>query len=113
MQSLRWQGGEVEDKEWIPVNKLGGLVKDMNIKSPVEIYLFFLGTSLKHEILKIMLVQKQTHAGQQTRFKAFVTIVDYNSHTDPGIKCYREAATAIQGTIILAELSIVPLWRGY
>jgi len=35
--------------------------------------------SLKDEVLKIMPVQ-QTWAGQQTRFKAFVTIGDYNGH---------------------------------
>lgn len=37
-----------------------------------EIIDFFLGTALKDEVLKIMPVQKQTRAGQRTRFKAFV-----------------------------------------
>ncbi|KAF7477793.1 hypothetical protein GHT09_011131 [Marmota monax] len=60
------RGGKAEDKEWILVTKLGRLVKDMKIKSLEEIYLFslpikeseiidfFLGASLKDEILKIM-----------------------------------------------------------
>ncbi|ELW69573.1 40S ribosomal protein S2 [Tupaia chinensis] len=56
-----------------------------------------------------MPVQKQTLAGQQTRFKAFVAIVDYNDHVGLGVKCYKEMATAI----ILAKLSIVPVQRGY
>ena len=59
-------GGKAEDKEWIPVTKLGRLVKDMKIKSLEEISLFslpikeseiidfFLGASLKDEVLKIM-----------------------------------------------------------
>jgi small subunit ribosomal protein S2e len=36
------RGGKAEDKEWIPVTKLGRLVKDMKIKSLGEIYLFSL-----------------------------------------------------------------------
>uniref|UniRef100_A0A8C6RXQ9 40S ribosomal protein S2 n=1 Tax=Nannospalax galili TaxID=1026970 RepID=A0A8C6RXQ9_NANGA len=111
------RGSKAEDKEWIPVTKLGRLVKDMKIKSLEEIYLFslpikeseiidfFLGASLKDE--------KQTRAGQRTRFKAFVTIGDYNGHVGFGVKCSKEVATAIRGAIILAKLSIVPVRRGY
>ena len=59
-------------------------MKDGKIKSLEEIYLYslpikeheiidmFIGPALKDEVLKIMPVQKQTRAGQRTRFKAFV-----------------------------------------
>ena len=55
------------------------------IKSLEQIYLFslpvkeyqiveaFLGSALKDEVMKIMPVQKQTRAGQRTRFKAWHT----------------------------------------
>ena len=68
---------------------------------------------MKDEVLKIMPVQKQTRAGQRTRFKAFVAIGDYNGHVGLGVKCSKEVATAIRGAIILAKLSIVPVRRGF
>jgi len=58
-------------------------------------------------------VQKQTRAGQRTRFKAFVVIGDGDGHVGLGVKCSKEVATAIRGAMILAKLSIIPVRRGY
>ena len=72
------------------------------IKSLEQIYLFsmpvkeyqivenFLGSALKDEVMKIMPVQKQTRAGQRTRFKAFVVVGDHAGHVGLGVKCAKE-----------------------
>jgi len=117
--------GQKTEKEWVPLTKLGKLVKSGKIRKLEEIYLHSLpikepevvdmlaeGT-LKDEVLKIMPVQKQTRAGQRTRFKAFVAIGDSNGHIGLGVKCSKEVATAIRGAIINAKLSLIPIRRGY
>jgi small subunit ribosomal protein S2e len=102
-------------------------VKDGKIKSLEEIYLFSLPVKeyqvidfflppvqkLKDEVMKITPVQKQTRAGQRTRFKAFVVVGDFDGHVGLGVKCSKEVATAIHGAIINAKLSLVPVRRGY
>lgn len=120
------RGGKGDEAgAWVPVTKLGRLVKERLIKKLEEIYLYalpikeyqiidnFLGGKLKDEVMKIMPVQKQTRAGQRTRFKAFVIVGDNDGHVGLGVKCSKEVATAIRGAIILAKLSVVPVRRGY
>lgn len=124
--------------EWVPVSKLGRLVKEGRITSLEQIYLhslpikeyqivdfFYEGkaspadiargrtSGLMDEVMKIMPVQKQTSAGQRTRFKAFVAVGDNDGHVGLGVKCAKEVATAIRGAIIAAKMSLIPVRRGY
>jgi small subunit ribosomal protein S2e len=121
----RGRGRRDEEEKWIPCTKLGRLVQQDKVKSMEQIYLFslpvkeyqiveqFLGTALKDEVMKIMPVQKQTRAGQRTRFKAFVVVGDSNGHCGLGVKCAKEVATAIRGAIVAAKMAVIPIRRGY
>lgn len=64
---------------------------------------------LADHVMKIMPVQKQTRAGQRTRFKAFVAVGDSNGHCGLGVKCAKEVASAIRGALIAAKLSLIPV----
>jgi small subunit ribosomal protein S2e len=118
-------------------------VKDGKITSLEEVFLYSLPVKeaqiidfflpegkVQEEVMKIMPVQKQSAAGQRTRFKCFLAIGDADGHIGLGVKCASEVSLAIQGAIILgtttfvlkcsiynslisAKLSIVPVRRGY
>jgi small subunit ribosomal protein S2e len=120
----RGRGEKSDKEEWTPVTKLGRLVKDGKIRSVEEIFLFSIPIkefqivdallpNLRDEVMKIMPVQKQTSAGQRTRFKCCVAVGDGNGHIGLGVKSAKEVATAIRGAIINAKMNLVPVRRGY
>mmetsp|Transcript_26663 Transcript_26663/g.38986 ORF Transcript_26663/g.38986 Transcript_26663/m.38986 type:complete len:274 (-) Transcript_26663:285-1106(-) len=123
----RGRGGRrgPDENVWVPVTKLGRLVKEGKITSIEEIFLYslpvkeaeiidyFLKEKLQDEVMKIMPVQKQSSAGQRTRFKAFVAVGDSAGHIGLGVKCASEVATAIRGAITSAKLNVTPVRRGY
>jgi len=99
-------------------------VKAGLIKKIEELYLFSIPIKeyqivdhflpdLKDDVMRLSPVQKQTSAGQRTRFKAYVVVGDCNGHVGVGSKCAKEVATAIHGAIEVAKLSVIPVRRGY
>jgi small subunit ribosomal protein S2e len=121
----RRRGGRKKfEEEWVPCTKLGRLVKANQIKSLEEIYTHSLPIKehqiidhfikeLSDEVMKIMSVQKQTRAGQRTRFKAIIAVGDRNGHVGLGVKCAKEVQIAIQDGLKNAKLNIIPIRRGY
>jgi len=106
------------------VTKLGRLVQNGSITLK-DIYVWacpikeadiidkFLGQSLQDEVIEIKPVQKQTSAGQRTRFRASVVVGDHNGHVGLGQKASKEVATAIKGAIASAKLNVIPVRRGF
>ncbi|KAL0229493.1 hypothetical protein GEMRC1_014110 [Eukaryota sp. GEM-RC1] len=113
-----------ESQEWVPMTKLGRLVKEGKISSLEEIYRHSLPIkeyqiidhflpNLKDSVMKVATVQKQTRAGQRNRFKVFVIVGDFNGHVGLGVKSSKEVTTSIRSAIALAKLSVIPVRRGY
>jgi ribosomal protein uS5 len=114
-----------EEIEWKPVTKLGRLVKAKLIEDIVDIFRFsipikeqeivdaFLAGNLKEEVMEVKSVQKQTQAGQRTRFKAFAIVGDERNYLGLGWKCHKEVQGAIKGAITMAKLNLIPVRKGY
>lgn len=115
--------------DWQPATKLGRLVKYGKIASLDDIFKFAAPikepeivdhffprdseNKLSEEVLQITPVQKQTCAGQRTRFKGFVVVGDSNGHIGLGWKVAKEVQGAIKGAITHAKLNMVPVRKGY
>jgi len=114
-----------ESDKWRPVTKLGRLVESSKVSDINEIFRFslpikesaivdhFLGEKIKEEVMVIKPVQKQTQAGQRTRFKAYVIIGDEDGHVGLGSKLAKEVQGAIKGAISDAKLNLIPVRKGY
>jgi small subunit ribosomal protein S2e len=63
--------------------------------------------------MEVKSVQKQTQAGQRTRFKAFAIVGDSKQFIGLGWKCHKEVQGAIKGAIIMAKLNLAPIRKGY
>ena len=117
-----------KEEEWFPLTNLGRLVKMKLIKKLEQIFYHSIpikeyqivdelvkrnNKTLKEECMKIKSVQKQTKAGQRTRFKAVVAVGDEDGHIGVGSKLAKEVQVAMKGAVIAAKLNIVPVRRGY
>jgi small subunit ribosomal protein S5 len=109
--------------KWIPKTKLGEMVlsgqivsiqdvlsQGLKIKEP-EITDALL-PNLQQEVLGIGLVQKQTDAGERTRFRAVVAVGNEDGFIGVGTGKAKQVRAAIEKATAEAKLSITPIRRG-
>lgn len=110
-------------EEWVPKTRLGRMVKEGKIVSIKEIFdnnmviqepeiVDYLLPDLKYEVVDVSIVQKQTDAGELTRFRALVVAGNLNGYVGLGFGKAKQLRQAIEKALIDAKLSIVPVRRG-
>ena len=110
-------------EEWVPRTKLGRMVKEGHITTIDEIFqqalpiqeaeiVDILLPNLREEVVDINLVQKQTDAGELSRFKVTVVIGNENGYVGVGEGKARERGPAIRIAIRDAKLNLIPVRLG-
>jgi len=110
-------------EEWIPRTEVGRMVKEGAITSIEQIFeqnlpvmeveiIDVLLPDLKHEVLNINLVQRQTDAGEVSQFQALVVVGNEDGYVGVGIGKAKQVRQAIEKAITDAKLNIVPVRRG-
>ncbi len=108
---------------WIPRTSLGRMVQEGRITSLHEVFaegyriqeteiVDTLLPNLPQEVLDINLVQKQTDAGEKSRFKALVVVGNYEGFFGLGVGKAKQVREAIQKAVLDAKLNVVPVKRG-
>jgi small subunit ribosomal protein S5 len=109
--------------EWVPKTRLGKMIQEGKITSVDEVFLSGLKISepqivdalipdLQEEVINVNLVQKQTDAGEKSRFKAIVAVGNRDGYIGLGAGKARQVRTAIEKAAVAARLNIVPVKRG-
>jgi len=110
-------------EEWVPRTRLGKLIQEGKITSIEEVFIEGLPLrepeivdvllpDLQEEVLYINLVQKQTDAGEKSRFKAIVALGNRDGYIGLGSGKAKQVRTAIEKAAINARLNITPIRRG-
>ncbi len=108
---------------WIPKTKLGKQVQQGEVVSMEEIFtqgmrikepeiVDTLLPGIQQEVLGIGFVQKQTDAGERSRFRAIVAVGNGDGYIGIGEGKARQVRTAIDKGTIQAKLNVIPVRRG-
>lgn len=110
-------------EQWVPKTRLGKLVQEGKITSIEEVFteglpikepqiVDALIPEIKEEVINISLVQKQTDAGEKSRFKAIVAVGNREGYIGLGSGKASQVRTAIEKGAAEARLNLVPVRRG-
>jgi len=108
---------------WVPRTKLGKMVQSGQVLSMDDVFtqglrvmepeiIDVLLPDLKQEVLGIGFVQKQTDAGEKSRFRAVVAVGNNNGYLGVGDGKAKQVRTAIDKATLQAKLKIIPVRRG-
>ena len=110
-------------EEWTPRTRLGRLVLEGKISSLEEAFaegmkirepeiVDMLLPNLQEEVIHVSIVQKQTDAGEKTRFKSIVAVGNGDGYVGLGSGKADQVRTAIEKAAIDARLNITVVRRG-
>jgi len=110
-------------ERWTPRTKLGKMIQEGRISSMEEVFteglrikepeiVDVLLPDLQEEVININLVQKQTDAGEKSRFKAIVTVGNRDGYIGLGSGKAKQVRTAIEKAAMNARLNITLVRRG-
>ncbi|QXJ33061.1 30S ribosomal protein S5 [Saccharolobus shibatae] len=110
-------------EEWKPRTSIGNLVKNGKISSIKELFdrnlpitepeiVDVLLPKLKYEVVDIKVVQKQTDAGEISRYKVLVIMGNMDGYVSIGTGKAKQLRVAIQKAIRDAKMNIIPVRRG-
>jgi small subunit ribosomal protein S5 len=110
-------------EEWIPRTRLGKMILEGRISSMEEIFMEglkireseivdILLPDLREEVININLVQKQTDAGEKSRFKAIVAVGNRDGYVGLGSGKAKQVRSAIEKAAVDARLNVTLIRRG-
>jgi small subunit ribosomal protein S5 len=108
---------------WKPRTRLGKMILEGHISSIEEVFMEGLKIrepeivdvllpDLQEEVININLVQKQTDAGEKSRFKAIVAVGNRDGYVGLGSGKAKQVRTAIEKGAVNARLNITLVRRG-
>ncbi|HUS77120.1 MAG TPA: 30S ribosomal protein S5 [Patescibacteria group bacterium] len=122
MSNRRRERQEALDR-WVPKTNLGRMVREGMISSIYEVFeeglrikeveiIDILVPDLRDEVIDINLVQKQTDAGERSRFRAIVAVGNGDGLIGLGAGKAPRVRNAIEKGIREAKLNVYPIRRG-